>query len=284
MSFVKLKQEIKNCKSSVFSSQQLTMLIESLKRTRTIPARLKSEEFIAWIDEKKLLTKIILKAENTILERFVKEKVSDFEVALSVASQSYLSHYSALLIHNLTTLKLQDIYISQEQSKKINQFQLQPLQQETVDNVFSRPQRLSNLVYSWQGSKIHFLKGKFSNRLGVKKIKWSNTGLIVTDIERTLLDIAVRPAYAGGVQNVLVAYKNAKDLLSVQKLFHYLMKLKFTYPYHQVIGFYLQEAGYNPNEIAPFAKLPRKINFYLAHGTVEKYYDEEWNIYIPRIF
>ena len=40
-----------------------------------------------------------------------------------------------------------------------------------------------------------------------------------TDIERTLIDIIVRPMYAGGVARVLQCYIAAKSLLSPQKLF-----------------------------------------------------------------
>lgn len=41
--------------------------------------------------------------------------------------------------------------------------------------------------------------------VGVKTIK----KIRVTDLERTLIDIAVRPAYSGGVFEVLEAFKNA---------------------------------------------------------------------------
>ena len=49
-----------------------------------------------------------------------------------------------------------------------------------------------------------------TNALGVIEIQGSeDETLKVTGIERTLIDIAVRPVYAGGVFEVLKAYKLA---------------------------------------------------------------------------
>ena len=39
-------------------------------------------------------------------------------------------------------------------------------------------------------------------------------GVRVTDLERTLIDIAVRPEYAGGVYEVLNVYRLAKGKVS----------------------------------------------------------------------
>jgi len=40
----------------------------------------------------------------------------------------------------------------------------------------------------------------------------------VTSKERTLIDIAIRPAYSGGVAQILEAYKRARSQASVQKM------------------------------------------------------------------
>ncbi|MBK8734668.1 MAG: hypothetical protein IPL98_01825 [Saprospiraceae bacterium] len=40
---------------------------------------------------------------------------------------------------------------------------------------------------------------KFTNKLGVIKRQNNNQCFDFTDLERTLIDVAVRPVYAGGV-------------------------------------------------------------------------------------
>lgn len=57
----------------------------------------------------------------------------------------------------------------------------------------------------------------------------------VTKIERTFADIAVRPAYAGGVYQVLEAYRGAKDKCPASTVIAVLKKIKSPYPYHQAI-------------------------------------------------
>lgn len=59
----------------------------------------------------------------------------------------------------------------------------------------------------------------------------------VTSLERTLLDATVRPGYAGGVANVLEAYRRAREDLNVSRLINTLGELDHVYPYHQAIGF-----------------------------------------------
>jgi len=55
------------------------------------------------------------------------------------------------------------------------------------------------------------IAGKNTNRLGVEEIAGPASETIpVTNLERTLIDIVVRPAYAGGTSQLLKAYRTAK--------------------------------------------------------------------------
>ena len=103
-----------------------------------------------------------------------------------------------------------------------------------------------------------------------------------TDIERTLIDIIVRPVYAGGVAHVLQCYIAAKSLLSPQKLFMALRKIDYVYPYHQAVGFYMQRAGFDPGILADLRKDGLRYDFYLAHGMKRRAYDPEWRIFFPK--
>jgi predicted transcriptional regulator of viral defense system len=103
-----------------------------------------------------------------------------------------------------------------------------------------------------------------------------------TTIERTLVDLTVRPIYGGGVENVLAAYNRAKGQMSARKLAATLKALDYVYPFHQAVGFYLQRAGYPETDYGLFQDMEMKFNFYLAHNLRGKTFDPKWRLYHPK--
>ena len=103
-----------------------------------------------------------------------------------------------------------------------------------------------------------------------------------TGIERTLIDLTVRPTYAGGVEKVLAAYDRARGRASVSKLFTTLEALDYEYSFHQATGFYLQRAGYPERAYNLLKKIDMKFNFYLAHNLRSKEFDSEWRLFHPK--
>jgi hypothetical protein len=220
---------------------------------------------------------------TTNLKRYIYGDVSPFEVALSIRSNTYLSHYSSIFLLGLTEQLPKAIYVTLEQSEKINQQSL-TIDQETIDQAFTKPQREPSFYYQYLDYRIILLNGKFSKKAGLSR---SNTvfgvNLPITGLERTLVDITVRPAYAGGVTEVLKAYERAADTLSVNKLLSILAKLDYIYPYHQAIGFYLQKASiYKERQLALLKEKPQEYDFYLTYNIGEKEYSKEWRLYYPK--
>jgi hypothetical protein len=79
------------------------------------------------------------------------------------------------------------------------------------DCAFRNAQRQSKLVYKYRNATIVVLSGKNSGRLEVGRGRTpSGEEVEVTSIERTLIDIAVRPAYAGGIAEVLEGFRKAQ--------------------------------------------------------------------------
>jgi hypothetical protein len=129
------------------------------------------------------------------------------------------------------------------------------------------------------------LSGKATGDLGVVTITGpGGEELRVTDIERTLIDITVRPVYAGGIYQVLDAFRGARGKVSTGKLIEFLKKIDYLYPYHQAIGFLMEWAGFPESDIRQIRKLGTRFDFYLAHGLKERDYDPGWRLYYPRGF
>jgi len=129
------------------------------------------------------------------------------------------------------------------------------------------------------------ISGKDTGRLGVAPLTgMEGEKLDVTTLERTLIDITVRPAYAGGVYQVFEAYRAAKDKISVNTLVATLKKLDYIYPYHQAIGFYLQRAGYEQKRYERLKTLGLNFNFHLSHGLKDREFDPTWRLFYPKGF
>ena len=213
--------------------------------------------------------------------RFVRHGASAFEVGLSLRLRSYLSHSSAMVLHGLSeATDPASIYVNKEQSAK--PASSGSLAQSSIDRAFRNRPRISQYVFLYQGAQIVLLSGKNTGNLGVREIP-DATGTLYpsTQVERTLVDITVRPAYAGGVSSVLEAYRRAKGRVSIANLFHMLGRLGYVYPYHQAVGFYLRKAEYSDEASRPLRDLGFSYDFYLAHQMSNPAYDPEWRIFYP---
>ncbi len=103
----------------------------------------------------------------------------------------------------------------------------------------------------------------------------------MTSLERTLIDIAVRPTYAGGAAPVLQCFRAARERVDAAALTAMLRQLDYVYPYHQVIGFYMQKAGYQDEQVRGLRGLGLSYDFYLAHGIKNRTYNSDWRIFVP---
>lgn len=213
-------------------------------------------------------------------KRLVTSKATALEVALSLRSGSYLSHATAVFIHGLTNEIPRTVYANKEQSEKPRPDG--ELTQASIDRAFANEARTSNYIFEFEGTRIVLLSGKNTGRLEVSDLP-SSTGqaLSTTKLERTLIDIAVRPAYAGGPFQVLEAYRGARERVSVSTLVATLKKLDYVYPYHQSIGFYMQAAGYANAQLDRLRALGLKFNFYVSYRTRDAQYDSEWRVFHP---
>lgn len=270
--------------TKVFKPRELTKAIEADQETGSIPKSVSPKKLIEFLIEQKSLRKIVLQAEHheTKETRLIWNEPSAYNVGLSLRPNSYLTHSSAVFLHGLTDQIPKTVFVNYEQSAKPKS--TGTLSQEGIDRAFSNQQRQSTFIFGYEGYRITILSGKHTGRLEVTTVvNEKGESLEVTKLERTLIDIAVRPIYAGGVFQVLEAYRSAKDRVSTNTLVATLKKLDYVYPYHQAIGFYMERAGYPESKWGKLLKLGTKYNFYLSHGLPKgREYDEKWRVSYPK--
>jgi len=269
---------------NIFTYDYISQILNDNKKSWRLPVNLSARKFIELLLKKTKLKAHKFSFPSRQFVRYTWGDVSVFQLALSLKERAYFTHYTALYLHNLTDQIPKTIYINVEQSKKT--FNKTTLSQEKINFAFSKSQRISKNIAPFSDYKICLLNSKFTDMLGVIEIVLPGEGkLFVTDIERTLIDITVRPVYAGGVYEVLNAYKRAKDKVSVNKLSALLKKLNYTYPYHQAIGFYLDKSGvYSETQLKLLRKYDFKYDFYLTYQMKQVEYSKKWKLYYPKGF
>lgn len=261
-------------KPVLMPSEFRSLLVELLPKK----TKLRTVEKI--LEQVGVIRKRVLKSDNyEDIKRIAVPSLepTPYHYAISLRSEAYLSHASAVYLLGLTQQQPKTVYVNKEQSSK-----LQPeatLSQESIDRAFSRPQRRSNYVYRIDGFQIVLLSGKATGRAGV--VDDPQTGLPMTCLERTLIDMTVRPRYAGGVFQVSQAFKEAIKEIDISKLVSLLRSLNYRYPYHQALGFYLERAGANNSMLVQLRDLGLHFNFYLDYSMANPAFDKSWRVFYP---
>ena len=218
---------------------------------------------------------------------YVWGEIPMMELLLHLKPRSYYSHYTAMRLHGLTEQVPKVLYLSHERSSDTQWGT--PLTQSAIDEAFQRPARISNNTADFNDFQVLLINSANTGELGVLNHEAqlsleSRVSVRVTNIERTLIDAAVRPAYSGGVFEVAKAFELAKNVVSVNAMGAMLSKLRFTYPYHQAIGFYLERAGYRASSLDLMRRFPMEFDFYLTHEMSATRYVPAWRLYVPEGF
>lgn len=266
----------------IYSKSQLEDILAKNRVTWKLAQRTSTDEFVDFLTNQR-----IARSQTFVSDRYGREiirysfgRVSPYALALSIQTKAYLCYATALNLHGLANVSPKRLYLNSEQSPKPDPSG--DLMQDRIDNAFRKAQRLSNLIYSLGDLSFTIISGKHTNGLGVEEISHSDSEtLAVTNLERTLIDIAVRPAYAGGISLVLKAYQAAKVRVSVDRLLKTLKELDYRYPYHQSIGFLMQKADYPQHSYEKLRALGLHHNFYLDYNMQQPAYSADWRLHHP---
>ena len=250
-------------------------------------------EFLAYLVKGSYLWRIEFPFPHRKEVRYTWGKLPLEAVLPTLKPGCHFSHYTAVQLHDLTEQDPRTIYLNHEQSPKPTPEM--GLAQERIDAAFRRKPRTTRNVADVEradgrGVRVCLLNGKYTGQLGVEERNVHLSGeedavpLRLTDLERTLIDIAVRPFYAGGVAEVLTTYTRAKARrASVNRLAGMVRKLGYVYPYHQAIGFYLEAAGYDEKVVDLFhQRFEYEFDFYLSYGMNDTEYVRRWRIHVPK--
>ncbi len=279
---VEITDFFKNSVQKAYTTNDIQKIFESQKEEWRIAQYRNYKHFITFLNNRKILILDIQNHEFQNSEKQIlrKKTCTPFDIGLTVKKDGYLSNYSAMQIHQLTLQIPKTVFISEDKYAPYYEDIHPEIEQDSVDKAFSKPQRVSKESYKseYDGFRYVYLQKKHNSiNVGITKIN----SLAVTDLERTLIDIAVRPAYSGGAFQILEAFNNAKEKVNINKLDNYIEKLDYIYPYHQLIGFYLDLAGFPDTALKLFLKKKTHIKFYQTYNLTNKKLNEKWGVFYP---
>lgn len=289
-SFKSAEQSIKNYLYSdnlkAYTTFDLTKIFQDKRDEWNIADYRNQYHFMKYLEDSNILKNIKLKHQSSgvIKQIYEEPDATLFNIALTIKKDGYLSNYTAMQIHQLTLQIPKSIYVSygKGHSYPIDRNGIK-LEQSSIDLAFSKAQRITSESYKSEldNTRFYFIqKAYIEQNVGIT----FQNGYYHTDLERTLIDIAIRPAYSGGVFEVLEAFEIARDIVDIEKINEYLEKLNYIYPYHQLIGFYMDKAGYNKKNIDDIFLKNIVNNFYLTYNMSNKEFDTKWKIYFPKGF
>ncbi len=279
----------------VFTAGDLQRLLEELQKANTIPETISARRFTEVMQvEAGLREEEVPSVADTgekpgpyrAFRRYVIGTASSEELAVSLRPRSYLSHGSALHAHGITEVQKDAVYVNQEQRPKLPARGM--LTQQAIDRAFSNRARESRYVFENGGTRLVLLAGKHTGNHRVIELPHdgSDIALPVTDLPRTLVDVTVRPTYAGGPGVVLDAYRHAVSKADphalVVDLVNTLETLGHVYPYHQAIGFYLEMAGLRSVHLNALQDRGIHYDFYLCNRIETPAYNPNWRVHVPQ--
>lgn len=271
----------------VLTPEQIEEILEEHRRSWGLANSVTVGKFIAFLVKKTKLREVEIKFPSTLIRNFYRYswgEASPIAIAASLKPEYYFSHYTAMFAHQLTEQVPKILYLTWQQPEKARI--IRPLEQKKINWAFDQRPRISENIAPCNDHQICILYGMHTGSLGIIESQGPEGEQIrVTNVERTLIDITVRPFYAGGVSEVLKAFKLAKDQVSINKLAVILKKIGYVYPYHQAIGFYLEKSGvYKESAIKIFRKMNMNYNFYLTYQMKDKDYSKDWRLFYPKGF
>lgn len=237
-------------------------------------------DFVSFLASKSKLVPYVLSFPHSPVTAYSWGPVSPYELAMAIGPNAYISHFSAAFLHGISEQVPKTIYVTVPQPRKSA---IPVLTQEDIDKSFAQPIRASSSVATLDPYRVVRLAGMDTGGLGIQDIDLPDRGKArVTTLERTLIDITVRPNYAGGPAHVIEIFRLARGRgASVNHVLALLKGLRFAYPYHQAIGFYLERAGYSAGAQDLVLRLGLHRDFYLTHGMVNSEYSLKWRLHFP---
>lgn len=138
--------------------------------------------------------------------------VHEFELAMALTSPAVISHWSAMHYHGLTEQVPRTVFVL------------------TTTETFAPRMRTAGTTprraeYLAGDTMYRFIRVHPDRLFGTDEVWVHDARIVITDLERTLLDGLARPRHCGDFAEVLHAFEVAMDRVDVERIATYAMRL-----------------------------------------------------------
>jgi predicted transcriptional regulator of viral defense system len=211
--------------------------------------------------------------------------VNPLELCMAFFQNGYLCFASALFWHGLTEQIYTSFFIATDRPspRKHAKIKLDPA---TIKEEFMKTVSKTNKWCSYSGFSYYLIERDYSDFAGIIKKTLSFQGkkvpVLITNLERTLIDCAISPHYSGGLPSIVNAFEQAK--LNIDNMILIYKRLNLIYPFWQRVGLYLEKSGKSAaaKKWQSSFGTPR-LDFYLDKNyRLDWEFDENWKVYSPK--
>lgn len=161
--------------------------------------------------------------------------IHEYEIGLALTSPSAIAFLSAMHYHKLTDQTSRIIYVL---------------------GVLNATKKASSSSYRIDGVRYRIVRTNKENFFGIERVNIGEARVVITDLERTLIDGIIRPKFCGGIREVLHAYSVAFDRINIDKIISYAQKISDATC--KRLGYILSRLGVEQDLLKPLKKRSSK--------------------------
>lgn len=154
----------------------------------------------------------------------------EYEIATALVTPCAISHWTAMHYHHLT--------------------------QQIPNKIFALTTTGSSIPRSIDREHYHYVQIKPDHYFGLQQVWVGEAKVLITDLERTLLDGLMAPQHCGDFQEVLAAFKVACQKIVLKKLVDYALKMDVAVV--KRLGWILENLGHELASLHLLQQVPIK--------------------------
>lgn len=256
------------------TQEQLFDILKDLKNKNLVSKNLTFNTFLLKLIDQGLKQHSIDIRGHSKIRYSMKSDFNIYNFCKTLQNNSFFAMTTSLNIQNLTKYRNKYIYVSKERASR-NEFYEKKLEQKDIDNAFGKNPKRTN-AYDKLGEYIIILL-ETNNTSSYEIIEYE--GYNLSSINRAFVEIMSNVHYFQSTDHIIELFKEIKDELDLDKIYHVIEKFNFIYPYYQLAGFYLESIGFEKKELHKFYENKTDLKFYTEKNIETYALDSYWNIY-----